>query len=139
MMKITPVSLLFLSIAFAAPLANAGESNNENNAASGKEAVAYLEIYKEFSGKCMGLRRGDMRLLRNTHPDKTIEFRMIRLLDGQRQASIIRDTIAPGSEGQKLGCELLDDREQTYEITRARFVEESKVPSTTEATSETVQ
>lgn len=87
------------------------------------DASSYLEIYKEFNGRCQGLRRGDIRMIRNTHPDKAIEFRMIRLLAGHRQASLIQDTINPDDEGQKLGCEKLDELEQTWEVVRARFVE----------------
>lgn len=103
--------------------ATSSETGTANNGQDKKEPLDFLEQYKEFSGKCMGLRRGDMRMIRNTHPDKAIQFRMVRLLGGQRQASIIRDTIEPGAEGQKLGCELLDDREQTYEIVQARFAD----------------
>lgn len=103
--------------------APADDQSDNNRAADAGEPRDYLEIYKEFSGRCQGLRRGDIRMLRNTHPGKTIEYRMIRLLGGLRQASLIEDIIKPGDEGQKLGCEILDGREQTWEIVRARFVE----------------
>lgn len=95
----------------------------EPSSAENKDAASYLELYSEFNGRCQGLRRGDIRMLRNTHPSKTIEYRMVRLLGGHRQASLIQDTIKPGDEGQKLGCELLDDRKQTWQVVRATFVE----------------
>lgn len=89
-----------------------------------EDATKYLEIYKEFDGKCQGLRRGDIRMIRNTHPEKKIQFRMVRLLNGRRQASLIQDTIAPGEDNaQRLGCEILDDREQVWKIVRAEYIE----------------
>ncbi len=92
--------------------------------AEAEDAMEYLEIYKEFDGKCQGLRRGDIRMLRNTHPDKKIQFRMVRLLGGHRQASLIQDIIAPGEDNaQRLGCETLDDREQVWNIVRAEYIE----------------
>ncbi|MEX2516615.1 MAG: hypothetical protein WD572_06855 [Gammaproteobacteria bacterium] len=88
-------------------------------------ASSYLKIDKEFSGKCQGLRRGDMRVLINTHVDKIIEYRMIRLLADKRQAGLNRDRIGPGEDNtQKLGCETIDGMEQTWEITSAHFVED---------------
>ena len=131
-MKKLITSLLLLPLVLTLPAVHASEpsastggediASSETSTAK-EEPIDFLEQYKEFSGKCMGLRRGDMRMIRNTHPEKSIQFRMIRLLGGQRQASIIRDTIEPGAEGQKLGCETLDDREQTYEIVQARFAD----------------
>ncbi|MDZ7736828.1 MAG: hypothetical protein U5P41_12570 [Gammaproteobacteria bacterium] len=115
-MKKLLISLLFLPLGF--PALAAGGSAGADDSPTG-----YLEIYKEFDGRCQGLRRGDIRMLRNTHPEKSIEYRLIRLLGDKRQASIIRDTIAPGDEGQKLGCEMLEDREQTWEIVRAQFTD----------------
>jgi len=125
-MKITTnLTSLFLLVTLFAPVMASDEPENKQQEAQQPEGPAgYLEMTKEFSGKCMGLRRGDMRVLVNNHPDKTIQYRLIRKVAGQRQASIIQDTIKPGSEGHKLGCELLDDREQTWEIVRAQYVEE---------------
>jgi len=118
-MKKLFISLLFLPLSFTA----LADDSGDESAAFGDNPRSYLEIDKEFSGRCQGLRRGHVRVLRNTHPDKTIEYRLIRLLSDKRQASIIQDTIAPDDEDQKLGCELLEDREQTWEIVRARFVD----------------
>ncbi len=90
-----------------------------------EDVSSHLEIYKEFDGRCQGLRRGDARMIRNNHPDKSIKYRMVRVLNGKRQASIIQDTIAPGEEnGQKLGCEKVSDREQNWRVIRAEFVAE---------------
>lgn len=125
-MKIT-TTLIGLSLLATpvTPLMAADKADNKQQAEQQpQDPAGYLEMTKEFSGKCMGLRRGDMRLIVNNHPDKTIQYRLIRKLGGKRQASIIQDTIKPGSEGHKLGCELLDDREQTWEIVRAQYVEE---------------
>lgn len=131
-MKKIFLSLFVLPFALLASHPVAGEApdpktdnkaEEQTTADPKKEPADYLEIYQEFSGRCMGLRRGDMRMVRNTHPSKVIEYRMVRLLGGHRQASLIQGTITPEDEGQKLGCELLDDRKQTWEIVRARFVE----------------
>lgn len=125
-MKITTILIsLSLLATPAMPLMAADKPEDKQQAEQQPEAPAgYLEMIKEFSGKCMGLRRGDMRVLVNNHPDKTLQYRLVRKLSGKRQASIIQDTIKPGNEGHKLGCELLDDREQTWEIVRAQYVEE---------------
>lgn len=101
------------------PAAQASDDPTEENTSS------HLEIYKEFDGRCQGLRRGDARMIRNNHPEKSIKYRMVRILNGKRQASIIQDTIAPGEDnGQKLGCEKLGDREQNWRVIRAEFVAE---------------
>ncbi len=125
-MKITTtLTSLFLLATLLAPAMAADESETKQQEAQQPEGPSgHLEMIKEFSGKCMGLRRGDMRVLISNHPDKTIQYRLIRKLNGQRQASIIQDTIKPGGEGHKLGCELIDDREQTWEVVRAQYVEE---------------
>ncbi len=117
-MKKLLMNICLLAFSTTTVVASAGEE-----AAADKDPASYLEMYKEFSGKCQGLRRGDVRMLRSTHPDKTIEYRLVRLLAGKRQASIIRGEIEPQSEGQKLGCETLGEREQIWEVTSARFVE----------------
>ncbi len=109
---------LLLSCTWLPAAAQASDKQTE-------DVSSHLEIYKEFDGRCQGLRRGDARMIRNNHPDKSIKFRMVRILSGQRQPSIIQDTIAPGEDnGQKLGCEKLDDREQNWRIIRAEFVAE---------------
>jgi len=114
--RFTP-GLLLLSLPLAAAPAYPSEQSNADGPAD------YLEMYKEFDGRCQGLRRGDIRMIRNTHPSRSIEFRMVRMLGDKRQASLIRDTIKPRDEGQRLGCEILDGREQTWKIIRARFVD----------------
>lgn len=77
-----------------------------------------------FDGGCIGLRRGDMRMIRNTHPSKTIEYRLIRLLGEHRQAGLIRDTIQPGEDNaQQLGCEILGRLEQSWKVVHAEYVE----------------
>ena len=125
-MKITTtlISLCLLATPVTPLIAAETPDNKQQTKKQPEGPAGYLEMVKEFSGKCMGLRRGDMRMMMNNHPDKAIQYRLVRKLAGKRQASIIQDTIKPGSEGHKLGCELLDDREQTWEIVRAQYVEE---------------
>lgn len=83
---------------------------------------AYIEFYKDFDGRCQGLRRGDIRLMRNVHPDKAIKYRLVRLLGGRRTVSLIQGTIEPREEGQRLGCEILEGREQIWQLVRAEFI-----------------
>lgn len=94
-------------------------------AAESESAEDYLEFYKVPNNRCLSLMRGNMRMMRNIHPEKTIEYRLVRELAGTRQASLIRDQIAPGEDGQALGCEKLDGLEQVWLIIRAHFVENS--------------
>lgn len=121
-MKKLLIQLLILPFAIVSANLAAGEPA-DRPAAENNDPASFLEIYSEFNGRCQGLRRGDIRMLRNTHPSKTIQYRMVRLLGGHRQASLIQDTITPSDEGQKLGCEVLDDREQTWKVVRASFVD----------------
>lgn len=92
-------------------------------AAEPESAEDYLEFYEVPNNRCLSLMRGNMRMMRNMHPEKNIEYRMIRELAGVRQASLIRDRIAPGEEGQALGCAKLDGMEQIWIIVQARFVD----------------
>ncbi len=92
-------------------------------AAQDDQGETFLEIYKQFDGSCQGLRRGDMRMLRNLHPSRPIAYRLARYVAGRRQGGLVRDTIAPGAPGEPLGCEYIDGLEQDWKVVRETFAE----------------
>jgi len=96
----------------------------EEAAAEGaEEAAAFLEMYQVLDAKCQGLRRGDMRMIRNRHPSLAIRYRLKRHLANKPQAGLVTGLIPPGEEGERLGCELLSGREQSWKVLRAEFAE----------------
>lgn len=113
-------SLLLCGAAMRCAAADAGAE--EMASAPLSEPGSYLEIYTVHSATCEALRRGKMRMLRNLHPTRSIDYRMIRNLSGKRQAGLIRETITPThAEGEPLGCELLDGMQQEWAVIRAEF------------------
>jgi len=84
----------------------------------------YLEFYSVLDGKCQILSNcGKLRLVKNNHPDKAIKYRFNRIFAGKRQASMTIGVLEPGGKPVKLGCTKVDGREQTWEISVAKFVE----------------
>lgn len=90
-------------------------------AAAGEDAGSHLEFFTQFDGRCQGLRRGDIRMLRNTHPSRAIRYRMVRFVSGVRQGGPIAGRIDPGGEGERLGCSIIDGREQVWTIIKADY------------------
>jgi len=95
----------------------------EGTAEEAEEAAAFLEMYQVLDAKCQGLRRGDMRMIRNRHPSLAIRYRLKRHLANKPQAGLVTGLIPPGEEGERLGCELLSGREQRWKVLRAEFAE----------------
>lgn len=84
-------------------------------------AKPYLSLTPQNDGKCQILSEGGkLVVLRNTHPDRSIRFRLIRYFMDVPQSRVV-GAIAPGDEGQKLGCSRVDGREQFWKIERADF------------------
>lgn len=88
---------------------------------SGESAGSYLNIAPQHDGKCQNLSEGGkLVVLRNTHPARSIRFRLVRYFKGVPQSRIV-GAVAPGEEGQKLGCNRVDGRDQSWKIERAEF------------------
>ena len=94
------------------------------------EAVSALEFEQKNDGKCHILSEGGkLMVMHNRHAGKLIEFRLIRYFADVRQQGRATGTIAAGESPIKLGCTLVDGREQRWEIERANFA----TPSLNEA------
>ncbi len=82
----------------------------------------YLKFESRFDATCQ-LWRADVRLMSNTHPSKTIKYRMVRYLADKRQPSLTVGTIEPGGEPERLGCTMIDGLEQRWEVKQALFTD----------------
>ena len=106
--------LLLLSSTCAAP--QAGET--------GPDPVSFLAFESVLDGKCQILSEGGkLRILRNTHPDTAVDFRLTRVFAGVPQG-LTTGRAAPAGEPVKLGCTLVDGRNQDWTVDRARFAAE---------------
>ncbi|MGH8595593.1 MAG: hypothetical protein ACREXT_02920, partial [Gammaproteobacteria bacterium] len=87
-------------------------------------AAAYLEFENVLDGRCYILSEGGkLTLLRNKHPSKSINYRLLRVFANKGQGLITGIVPANGAT-QKLGCDKVDRRPQTWRVDRARFIEE---------------
>lgn len=89
-----------------------------------REAAEHLALESVEDGKCFILSPGGkLRVMRNTHPDRAVKYRLDRYFADKVQAGGPVGTIGPGSEPVKLGCTEVDGREQRWEIQRAEFTD----------------
>lgn len=87
-------------------------------------AASYLTFDTVLDGKCHILSEGGkLIVLRNTHPSKAIRYRLVRLF-ATRPQGLLDGLIAPTEAAQKLGCDKVGARAQTWQIKRARFAPE---------------
>jgi hypothetical protein len=85
---------------------------------------SYLVFETTLDGRCHNLSEGGkLTSLRNTHPTKTIEYRLVRMF-AERPQGLMDGSIAPTGGAQKLGCDKVGGRVQTWRIKRARFAQE---------------
>ncbi len=81
----------------------------------------FLTVEAQNDGRCQILSQGGkLVVLRNTHPDRSIHYRLVRYFMDVPQSRIV-GAVAPGEEGQKLGCNRVDGRDQFWKIERADF------------------
>ena len=91
---------------------------------SGPDAVSFLAFESVLDGKCQILSDGGkLRILRNTHPDIAVDFRLMRVFAGVPQG-LTTGRAAPAGDPVKLGCTLVDGRNQDWTVDRARFAAE---------------
>jgi hypothetical protein len=62
-----------------------------------------------------------MMELRNTHPRRTLNYRLERIFAGHPQPGWSTGTIAPGAAALRLGCSLVDGHPQGWVVRRVRF------------------
>lgn len=85
---------------------------------------SYLEFVSERDGHCQNLSAGgQLRLLYNRHPTRSVEYRLIRSFAGDHIQGRVVGVVPPGSGGDKLGCTEVDGRPQDWRIERARFTD----------------
>lgn len=86
----------------------------------GLEPAAYFEFGASADNRCMMLSPGGkLAWVRNRHPSMALRYRMIRLYAGAPQAGRVAGLLPPGPEGIKLGCNLVTEREQRWDVERA--------------------
>lgn len=118
--QLTCFTLAFFtcSLSISAEPCDTSTSSEEANPGS------YLEFSSEMDGKCQNLSQGGkLRIVKNTHPDKDIRYRFVRMFSGKPQAGLVIGTIEHGSKPVKLGCTLVDGRDQNWEIKIAKFTD----------------
>lgn len=87
-------------------------------------AANYLKFETVPDGRCQILSEGGkLTLLRNTHPSKTIHYRLVRLFVARPQG-LMDGSVNPAEDVQKLGCDKVGGRAQTWQIKRAHFAPE---------------
>lgn len=91
------------------------------------EVAKYLEFEEVGDGKCHILSEGGKLLvMHNRHPDKAINYRLIRFFADVRQWGRATGTASPTDGPVKLGCTQVDGRQQRWEIERAHYDNEAK-------------
>ena len=86
------------------------------------DAAAYLEFASKLDGRCQILSEGGkLRVLRNTHADHAIKYRLVRQFVGVAQGLSV-GIAPPGGEIVKLGCTRVDGRQQEWIVERANFI-----------------
>lgn len=89
-----------------------------------RPAAAFLKFEPVLDGKCHILSEGGkLVLLHNTHPTRAIVYRLERRFVKLPQG-LMDGTIGPGAEPQKLGCDTVGGRPQTWQVKRAEFAPE---------------
>ncbi len=87
-------------------------------------AASFLAFETVPDGKCQILSEGGkLTLLRNTHPSSTIRYRLVRLFVARPQG-LMDGEIEPAESVQKLGCDRVGGRAQTWQVKRASFAQE---------------
>ena len=93
-------------------------------AAAGDAAEA-LVFEAQNDGRCQILSEGGkLVVLRNTHAEDAIRYRLVRQFAGVPQGRIDGE-IRPGEAPQKLGCNRVNGRLQTWKVERATRLEKS--------------
>jgi hypothetical protein len=90
--------------------------------ADAEDPRAFVQFVREFDGGCVRF-EGDMILVKNTHPSRRIHVRMERYHMGVNTGDRSRSDLAPGAEGEPLGCSRTQYGPQEWKLVRAEFME----------------
>ena len=83
---------------------------------------SFLSITKQADGRCQILSSGGkLAVIRNSHPSRDIRFRLVRLFVDVPQQGRASGIASAGENAQKLGCTLVDGREQRWVVESAEF------------------
>ncbi|HMM77709.1 MAG TPA: hypothetical protein PJ986_18550 [Gammaproteobacteria bacterium] len=109
--------------ACAAALAALALCVTQGRAAPADEAaVAALVFEEQLDGKCQILSAGGkLVVLRNASADRAVRYRLVRMFLGVPQGRLDGE-IAPGGTPQKLGCNRVNGRPQSWRVERATLV-----------------
>ena len=87
----------------------------------GGDPAVYLEFESTPDGRCQILSAGGkLRVMRNTHAERAIAYRLVRIFVGVQQG-LSAGTAPPGGEAIQLGCTKVDGRTQEWALERASF------------------
>jgi len=93
--------------------------------ASEPPAASFLAFESVPDGRCQILSQGGkLRVVRNHHARRDIDFRLVRMLSGTRPQGRVVGVAVAGGEPHRLGCTEVDGRPQDWILERARFVAE---------------
>lgn len=114
--------LLAVSLAvIIVPRARAADPAETRDAS---EPLDWLRLETVLDGRCHNLSEGGkLIVMHNDHPSRTIRYRLLRL-HVDRPQGLMDGSIQPGEPAQKLGCDRVGGRPQTWQIKRAQFATE---------------
>ncbi len=86
--------------------------------------LEWLRFETVLDGRCQNLSEGGkLIVMHNDHPSRTIRYRLLRL-HVDRPQGLMDGSILPREPAQKLGCDRVGGRPQTWQIKRAQFATE---------------
>jgi len=95
-----------------------------SSASAESGATAFLALESVNDGRCQNLSQGGkLRILRNTHDERDISYRLIRMFAGNHPQGRSVGRAPAGGAAVKLGCTRVDGREQDWVVERARFAD----------------
>lgn len=93
------------------------------------DAASYLVFESMNDGRCQNLSDGGkLRILRNTHAEWAIHFRLTRMFAGNRPQGLVQGLAPAGGEPVRLGCTRVDGREQDWVVRNAQFTSPGETP-----------
>ncbi len=115
------LTTILLSVSLAVvvvPHASAAEKRDAS------KPLDWLRFETVLDGRCQNLSEGGkLIVMHNDHPSRTIRYRLLRLYVDRPQG-LMDGSILPGEPAQKLGCDRVGGRPQSWQVKRAQFVSE---------------
>lgn len=86
------------------------------------DAGQFLAFESIGDGRCLNLSEGGkLRILRNTHGERAIHYRVMRLFAGNHPQGLATGIAPANGDPVPLGCTRVDGRLQDWTVERARF------------------